>query len=202
MEDKLQSLLEKIRALEKELVQEIQKKEEEFLYEIREKKVFFQREIRVRHKLLLKRIHRYLYDAKILNILTAPVIWACLIPTALVDLSLSMYQAICFPAYGIPKVKRGDYIVMDRKYLAYLNPIEKMNCLYCGYFNGMVAYISEIGARTEQYWCPIKHARKLKTVHSRYKKFFHYGDAETYRKKLNELRNDFDDIKENNDRPK
>ena len=198
MNDKLQSLLEKIRNLENELIQEIQTKEDEFLYEIREKKVLFEREIRARHKLLLKRIHRYLYEARILNILTAPVIWACIIPMVLIDISLTVYQMICFPVYGIPKVKRGDYIIMDRQYLAYLNTIEKLNCLYCGYFNGVASYIREIGARTEQYWCPIKHARKLKTIHSRYKKFFHYGDAETYRQKLNEIRKDFDDIKESN----
>jgi hypothetical protein len=195
MEDKLQGLLEKIRNLEKELLQEIQKKEDEFLYEIREKKVFFEREIRVRHKLLLKKVHRYLYEARIFNILTAPVIWACLIPAILMDLSLTLYQSICFPVYGIPKVKRDDYIVLDRQYLSYLNTIERMNCVYCGYFNGMVAYIKEIGARTEQYWCPIKHARKLKSVHSRYDHFFHYGDAESYRAKLNEIRSKFDDIK-------
>ena len=198
MEDKLHDLLEKIRQLEKELLKEIQKKEEEFLYEIRAKKVFFEREIRVRHKLFLKRIHRYLYDARILNILTAPVIWACLFPAVFMDLALTLFQTICFPIYGIPKVKRGDYIVLDRQYLAYLNPIEKMNCIYCGYFNGVTAYVREIGARTEQYWCPIKHAGKLKSVHSRYKNFFHYGDAETYRAKLNEIRNDFDDLKDVN----
>lgn len=196
MEDKLHGLLEKIKRLEQELLEEIQKKEKEFFYEIRKKKVFFEREIKSLHKRLLKRTHRYLIEARILNILTAPVIWACLFPAVLMDLTLTMFQAICFPVYGIPKVKRSDYIVLDRIYLAYLNPIEKMNCLYCGYFNGVAAYVREIGARTEQYWCPIKHARKQKAVHSRYKNFFHYGDAETYRAKLSDIRKDFDDLKE------
>ena len=112
------------------------------------------------------------------------------------DLFLTAFQAVCFPVYGIPKVKREEYIVLDRIYLAYLNPIEKMNCLYCGYFNGVAAYVREIGARTEQYWCPIKNARKQKAVHSRYKNFIHYGDAKTYRAKLGEIRKDFDDLKE------
>ena len=196
MDDKLQELLEKIKTLEQELLQEIQKKHDEFLYEIRDKKIFFEREIRIRHKLLLKRIHRYLFEAKILNIITAPIIWLCLIPAVLMDISLTIFQTICFPVYGIPKVKRDEYIVLDRQYLAYLNPIERLNCLYCSYYNGLVAYLREIGGRTEQYWCPIKHARKLKSVHSRYKNFIHYGDAETYRAKFNEIRNSFDDIKD------
>ena len=76
MEDKLHGLLEKIKELEHELLLEIQQKEKEFLYEVRKKKVVFEREIRVRHKLLTKKIHRYLIDARILNILTAPVIWS------------------------------------------------------------------------------------------------------------------------------
>ena len=196
MEEQLHSLLEKIKQLEQDLLEEIQKQQKEFFYEVREKKVLFEREIRLRHKRLLKRIHRYLYEARILNIITAPVIWACLFPALLIDLSLTVFQTICFPVYGIPKVKRADYIMLDRIYLAYLNPIEKMNCLYCGYFNGVASYVREIGARTEQYWCPIKHARQQKGVHSRYKNFIHYGDAETYRAKLEEIRNNFDDLKE------
>lgn len=196
MEDKLRDLLEKIKEMEQELLLEIQKKEKEFLYEVREKRVIFEREIRILHKHLVKKIPRYLIEARMQNILTAPVIWMCLIPAVLMDLVMCVFQSICFPIYGIPKVNRDDYIVMDRRYLAYLNPIEKMNCVYCSYFNGVAAYAREIGARTEQYWCPIKHARKLKSIHSRYDKFFHYGDGETYRAKLAEIRRSFDDLKE------
>ncbi len=46
------------------------------------------------------------------------------------DVTISLYQAVCFPIYGIPKVKRQDYIVFDRQYLQYLNLIEKINCAY------------------------------------------------------------------------
>ena len=97
--------------------------------------------------------------------------------------------------YGIPKVRRADYIVIDRQYLSYLNVIERLNCVYCGYFNGVIGFAREIAGRTEQYWCPIKHAHKIKALHSRYKNFFDYGDAEGYRAKIEEVRRDFDDIK-------
>jgi len=33
---------------------------------------------------------------------------------------------------------------MDRHHLAYLNVIEKLNCEYCGYANGVFAYVREI----------------------------------------------------------
>jgi hypothetical protein len=198
MEDKLEVILEKIRSLEHEWIEEIQKKEREFYYEIRRSKVFFEKGVRKQHRLLLKKLRYYLREAALLNILSAPIIWALLIPVILMDLFISVYQAICFPIYGIPKVRRQEYIVMDRRYLSYLNIIEKFNCLYCGYFNGVIAYVQEISARTEQYWCPIKHARKLKYIHSRYKNFFDYGDAKSYRENIETLRRDFEDLKKKN----
>ncbi len=95
-----------------------------------------------------------------------------------------VFQAICFPVYGITKVRRSDYFVFDRQYLAYLNALEKFNCAYCSYGNGVVAYVREVASRTEQYWCPIKHARRLVGAHARYAAFADFGDAENFRKKL------------------
>jgi hypothetical protein len=61
--------------------------------------------------------------------------------------------------------------------------------------SGDIAYVQEIAGRTEQHWCPIKHAMSLKTRHSRYQHFLDYGDAEQYRKRLEEVRRDFADLK-------
>jgi hypothetical protein len=107
-----------------------------------------------------------------------------ILPIGLLDIALSIYQAVCFRLYDIPRVKRSDYIVIDRHHLAYLNIIEKLNCIYCGYGNGVISYAREIISRTEQYWCPIKHARKVVDAHSRYKTFLDYGDATAYPIKL------------------
>lgn len=106
----------------------------------------------------------------------------------MLDFFIFFYQRICFPVYGIPFVKRNDYISLDRHRLGYLNFVEKVNCDYCGYFNGLIAYSREVASRTEQYFCPIRHAARTKGVHSRYADFFAYGDATAYQKKLNELR--------------
>lgn len=194
MNDKLQSLIEAIKKLEQELALEFQKKEAEFSYRIRGKKVLFDQEVKRQHKLIATRISQYLKDSEILNILTVPFIWGCLFPALLMDGVVSIYQAVCFPIYKIPKVKRGNYIVFDRHALSYLNGIEKLNCMYCGYFNGLIAYIREIAARTEQYWCPIKHARRTSDFHSRYGKFLEYGDAEGFRREINRVRHDFKDL--------
>lgn len=194
MDNRLQELLTKIKQLEEELLVELQKKEQEYFYEIQNKKVRFQWEVKERNKRLVQTIHRYLGEASLLNILTVPVIWSCLFPALFMDLIVSVFQLICFPVYSIPKVKRSDYFVIDRQYLSYLNMIEKINCCYCGYFTGLIGYVQEIAARTEQYWCPIKHARRAGVRHSRYKNFLDYGDAEGFRERNSAIRKAFDDL--------
>ena len=194
MGNNIQAIIEKIKKLENELAEEIQKKETQFSYEIHKKKISFQKDIKKKHKQLAKAVARYLSDAPLLNIITAPFIWACIIPALFMDAVVSLYQFVCFPVYGIPKVKRDQYIIFDRHSLRYLNVIEKINCTYCGYFNGLIAYVHEIAARTEQYWCPIKHARRVAAIHSRYKSFIEFGDGDGYREKIEEIRRDFKDI--------
>jgi hypothetical protein len=194
MTDRLDALLAQIRLLEKELIRETQKKEGEFCYEVHDKTVQFTEAAKATHRRFRLSIHRYLLSSRFLVLLTAPVIWMCLIPVVLVDVIGSIYQAICFPIYGIPKVRRRDYLALDRHRLTYLNFIEKLNCDYCAYANGILAYFTEIAARTEQHWCPIKHARCLKCAHSRYKMFFDFGDAEKYREHIEEVRRSYQDI--------
>ncbi|MCF7786855.1 MAG: DUF4769 domain-containing protein [Prosthecobacter sp.] len=194
MNEKLDTLLEKMHLLEKEILRELQKKELEFFYEVRQGRVRFTEEARARHQLLAKRFASYIRESRFMIILTTPVIWACFIPIALLDVAMIVYQAVCFPVYGIPKVKRRDYLKLDRRHLAYLNWAEKFNCEYCGYANGVLACATEIAARTEQYWCPIKHALRMKSMHSRYRHFFEYGDAEHYRKQIETVRRSFEDI--------
>lgn len=139
---------------------------------------------------------RFIARARPLTLLTAPLIYTGWIPFALMDAFVTLYQWICFPVYGIPRVRRGDYLVFDRERLPYLNLIERFNCLYCSYGNGVAAYTREVAARTEQYWCPIKHARRLTAAHDYYPKFFDHGDAETYRRELARLRQDYEQLRD------
>jgi hypothetical protein len=127
--------------------------------------------------------------------LTAPVIYAGVAPFLLLDLFLTVFQATCFSLYGIPKVQRADYIIFDRRQLKYLNLLERLNCVYCSYANGLFAYATEVAGRTEQHWCPIKHATRLRSPHSRYSHFFDYGDAQQYRRQIETVRNDFVDVR-------
>lgn len=133
-------------------------------------------------------LFRYLRRTRLLVILTSPVIYLGWIPFLLMDLFVTLYQTICFPVYRIPKVRRSEYMVFDRERLPYLNLIERFNCFYCAYGNGVAAYTREVAARTEQYWCPIKHAQRVRQAHERYPYFFDHGDAEAYRRGLAALR--------------
>jgi hypothetical protein len=115
-----------------------------------------------------------------------------ILPLTLLDASMSVFQGVIFSYYRIPKVARSDYIVIDRNKLEYLNYFEKLNCAYCGYANGLLAYVREILARTEKHWCPIRHAGLTKGIHSQYRAFLDYGDAETYRETYEDIRKRYD----------
>ncbi|MCB1721992.1 MAG: hypothetical protein H6860_03975 [Rhodospirillales bacterium] len=167
----------KIHELQSEVEADLAEKRREFQYRFERRKVIFEQEALALQREAKMGLVRYFRESRLPVILTSPLIYAMIIPIVICDAFVSVYQAICFPIYGIPKVKRRDYVVMDRKYLAYLNLIEKMNCIYCEYANGVIAYVREIASRTEQYWCPIKHARKLKDQPARYYGYLEYGDS-------------------------
>jgi hypothetical protein len=188
MNSLIDALTEQIRELEAELDMEIGKRLAQLHVGLEKGRVVFEEEILRRHRELKQGVGSYILTANPLVILTAPVIYSVIVPLVLLDLFVTVYQLICFPVYGIPKVRRQDYFVFDRGYLAYLNFVEKLNCAYCSYGNGLAAYAREIFARTEQYWCPIKHARRVVGAHSRYAKFEDYGDAENYQMRLAKLR--------------
>jgi hypothetical protein len=192
MNRQIDELISRISELEEELELEFRKRREEFHFIIEEKRVRFAEEVARQQRRLKSGLFRYLIESRPLNVLTAPVIYSGFLVFAMLDLFLTLYQAVCFPVYGIPRVRRSEYMVFDREDLPYLNIIEKFNCFYCSYGNGLAAYFREIAARTEQYWCPIKHARRIKAAHPRYPRFFEFGDAESYRKGLERLRGELE----------
>jgi hypothetical protein len=155
----------------------------------------FTPEARREHHLLKTPLWKYLRRVRPLVLLSVPIIYLCAIPFLLLDLFVALYQAICFPVYGIPKVRRGDYLIFDRSRLAYLNAIEKAGCVYCSYANGLLALVTEIAARTEQRFCPIRHDRPVRQPHSRYPHFLPYGDALAYRKRAEDVSRAYGDLR-------
>jgi hypothetical protein len=184
MTAQLDVLTEKLRSVQAEIEAELAKRREKLRFHLENRRIVFEKEVLRIHHEIKTRASRYLIDANPLMIMTAPVIYSLIVPVALLDLWVMAYQAICFPVYKIPKVRRRDYLVFDRHHLAYLNVIEKINCAYCSYANGAIAFAREVASRTEVYWCPIKHARRVLGPHPHYQGFADFGDAEGFRAKL------------------
>jgi hypothetical protein len=190
-----EDLSQRIRSLQKELQATVEEKEKAFRYHWHEGKAKFASPVISEHQKLKQGLAAYLLESRLLAVATAPIIYLGVVPFALLDLFLALYQDLCFPVYKIPKVRRSEYLIFDRSRLKYVNLLERLNCWYCSYANGLVAYATEVAARTEQHWCPIKHASRIRSPHSRYPHFVDYGDAQGYRRQVETVRNDFVDLK-------
>ena len=188
MTAQLDQLMERLRSVETEIEVELTKRREELRFRLENSRVVFEQEVLRIHRAIKTRVSRYLIDANPLIMLSAPLIYSLIVPIVLVDIWIMAYQAICFPLYRIPKVRRRDYLIFDRHHLAYLNIIEKINCAYCSYANGAIAFVREVAARTEIYWCPIKHARRVLGPHPHYQGFADFGDAEAFRARLVQMK--------------
>ncbi|MGA8514567.1 MAG: hypothetical protein WB821_07320 [Burkholderiaceae bacterium] len=188
MNDRIALILAQMAALENDLRTAVHEQESRVFFNNKGKRVEFERSVKAAHRLLKKNVFRWLVTNRPQNLITGPIIYGMALPLLLIDLLVTLYQWTCFPIYGIAKVRRADYMVFDRHHLGYLNVIEKFHCTYCEYGNGLMGYMAEILARTEEYFCPIKHAHKILGTHVRYNRFLAYGDADDYEKKLEEFR--------------
>jgi hypothetical protein len=193
MSDKIRKLLDQISLLENDLriaLREREDKAAQGFRIIKGRRIKFEESVRQTHRRIKTGVFQWLVSNRPQNFITGPVIYSMILPLLILDLSVTIYQATCFPIYKIAKVKRSDYILFDRQQLAYLNFIEKFHCSYCAYANGLLAYVTEIVGRTEQYFCPIKHAKKGIASHRHYARFLAYGDAADYARKLEEFRDE------------
>ncbi|MEK9826174.1 MAG: hypothetical protein VW395_07855 [Methylotenera sp.] len=188
MNHRIQQILSEINALEDDLHAALNEQQHTMFFQIKGKRIEFEQSIKQAHLKLKTNFFRWLISNRPQNLITGPIIYAMVIPLLIADVFITFYQFTCFPIYGIKKVRRSDYIIFDRQHLSYLNFIEKFHCTYCAYGSGMISYVSEIVARTEQYFCPIKHARKILGTHSRYERFLDYGDANDYEQRLEQYR--------------
>lgn len=195
----IDDILQRLHTLQRELEQEIdcllKEKRELFRYSLEQGKVRFEQGMQRLLKTQKTGVWRYLRTSPARHLLSAPVVYSVFFPFLLLDIGTTLFQQICFRIYGIPLVQRGDYLIQDRQHLAYLNIIEKLNCLYCGYANGIIEYVREVAARTEQYWCPVKHTRRSPDPHRLSQDFLDYGDVESYRTRLDGLREELKTIR-------
>lgn len=188
MNENIRRILSEIGELEEELASVIEEQQERLHYRIEGSKIRFEENLRRVHHELKTGVLPWLRKSDIRNIASAPFIYAMIVPFVMLDIFLFIYQAVCFPLYRISKVVRSNYVILDRHHLGYLNVIEKVNCMFCGYVDGLLSYTRQIVSRTEMYWCPIKHARKVLDPHRRYARFTDFGNAEDYEAHVEEMR--------------
>jgi len=181
MKSKISDILSEIDNKKQELKNEYLKLKDKYWFKIINKKIIFNKDVIKENKKYKKSILDSIFTVEVRELLSIPFIYAMIIPALFLDIFLVIYQNIAFRLYWIPLVKRKDYFEFDRKELDYLNLIQKFNCLYCSYVNWLFSYATEIWWKTEKYWCPIKHARKMKTYHSWQKDFADYWDASGFK---------------------
>ena len=134
------------------------------------------------------KILHLLRETKLGGVLTSPLIYVVVVPFLLLDLCVTIYQQVCFRVYGVPLVKRGDHVIIDRHDLAHLTWRERFNCAYCDYAQGVLAYTGEIVSRTEHFWCPVKNARMPRDPVPPYTEYIERNDTEGFRGKLRQQR--------------
>jgi len=194
MRNKINQLLEDIDKKKQELRIEYGKLKNKYGFKIVGRKIIWNKEKIREFKKYKKSILESIFSARVREVLSIPFIYSMIVPAIILDLFLFIYQQTAIRLYKIPLVKRSDFIVFDRKDLAYLNILQKINCMYCSYFNWIVQYAVEIAGRTEKYWCPIKHARKKAWEHNWEEYFADYGDPESFKQTFCSI-NEFEKLK-------
>ncbi len=194
MQSKIREILAKIETLNSELRDEYERLLEKYGFSFQKKKIIFLEEFKRRNKSLKLPLWRPITSTNLRQIIAIPFILGMIFPAIVLDIGITIYQAIAFSLYDIPKVKRSDYIIYERRFLDYLNFQHKLQCLYCSYVNGLFAYSVEIAARTERYWCPLKAAHKPRFSHDWYKDFADYGNPEEWKDKFSDESKAFKDV--------
>lgn len=129
--------------------------------------------------------YKHRADRRVGQLLSIPFIYGMIVPSVFLDLCIEVYHRVCFPLYGLPYVPRSRYIHLDRAKLHYLEPIDRVNCAYCGYVNGLFAYSVAIAGETEKYWCAIRHPQgAARHVPAHHETFVPYGDERAYRERF------------------
>lgn len=193
MQETLKELIQKMEKIQEEMRAKYDEMAKKYGYEFEKKKIKFSQKFRIENKKEKISAWKYVASKNFRFLISMPFIYGMIIPAIILDICITIYQQTAFRLYRIPLVKRNDYIIFERKYLDYLNWIEKINCLYCSYVNGLFAYSVEIAARTERFWCPIKAASKPRFTHSWYKEFADYGNAAEWKEKSSSHENGFID---------
>ncbi len=144
MGNTIREILLKMESLNADLKEEYARLSQKYGFSFQKKRIIFLEEFRKRNKSFRFPAWKYAIPTNIRHFFSIPFIYGMIIPTVILDIFLIIYQAAAFRLYRIPLVKRSEYVVFDRRFLDYLNFVQKVNCLYCSYVNGVFAFAVEV----------------------------------------------------------
>lgn len=182
---RIAKILETIEKLKKDLRKEYLGLQEKYDFFVQKRKIVFSLGAKNKQRAQKMNVWIYALTPDIKHLISMPFIYWMIFPAIILDIFLYFYQWAALLFYWIPRAERKDYFIYDRRFLVYLNIIQKFNCLYCSYVNWLFAFAVEVGSRTEQYWCPIKHAVNSDSEHKYFKYYSDYWDPEWFNEIFN-----------------
>lgn len=102
MDSELAGLVARLKQLEEGFERKLDARRAEFRYRLERDKVVFERSVAEHHRRIRTEILRFLRQSALMDLLTAPVVYSFV----LLDFSLAVYQRLCFPIWGIGRVRR------------------------------------------------------------------------------------------------
>lgn len=123
-------------------------------------------------------------------LISTPFIYGMLIPMIIFHILIELYHRIVFSLYDIEYVDYKQHFIFKRYKLNKLTLLQKINCIYCEYGNGLASYIKSIIGKTEVYWCPIKNGRNKNFTHEYYNKFIDVDNVENFEFHRENMRNE------------
>src|SRR3989339_1684221 len=125
MNENIKEILEKISNLNKELSAKYAQLAEKYGFHFANKKVVFLEEFRKRNLKFRIPVWKYVFPRNFRHLLSMPFIYMMIVPVVILDIFVTVYQAFAFPLCHIPKARRSEFIIFDRRFLDYLNWIQK-----------------------------------------------------------------------------
>ena len=115
MSDNIDRLTTQIKLLQGELEAEFAIRRAKLRYTLQGKRAVFEEEILRAHRELRVGLARYVFNANLMTVVTAPVIYAMIVPFVILDITITLYQWICFPVYGLDDFIHGRDVRQDRR---------------------------------------------------------------------------------------
>ena len=184
--NRISEILEEIENKKLELLKEYEKLKKRYDFSFEKGKIRFSSAAKKYQKKFKIPLPKYFLKPVFRHALSIPFIYSMIIPAVILDIFLFVFQQTALRLYRVPLVRRRDYLNLDRRHLEYLNIMQKFNCIYCSYINGLFAFAVEVAGRTEKYWCPIKSARPKTWEHNWEKHFSDYGDPKWFKNTFND----------------